>query len=246
MEQPVFSGTAHDPSGAKFAIVAVSNMPADWAEVFRALVNADLTVDTTTAENGEALRAAVRAAAGPGEERTEPASTGGSGWAKVPGPPPRSMTPPSVLELNAYLMYAIGKTARRRLSEKLTARGLRLWHLTVLAMVSDLGPQPKGTLAARLDMNQSDLVKIVDDLLRAGQVACDRDPADRRRVVVRLTPEGRAALARLNAEISSADDDLLAPLNEAERVQLASLLRRLHGHHDTAPGVVRGQAGPAA
>ncbi|MFJ4077472.1 MarR family winged helix-turn-helix transcriptional regulator [Streptomyces iakyrus] len=146
------------------------------------------------------------------------------------------MTPPSVLNLSAYLMYATGKAARRTLSEKLTARGLRLWHLTVLTLVADLGPQPKGVLAARLDMNASDLAKIVKDLADAGQVTCVRSRTDRRRVDVLITPEGRLALDHLSADIASADDDLLTPLSEAEREQLASLLRRVHAHHeDTGP-----------
>ncbi|MET9575335.1 MarR family winged helix-turn-helix transcriptional regulator [Streptomyces massasporeus] len=142
------------------------------------------------------------------------------------------MTPPSVLNLSAYLMYATGKAARRTLSEKLTARGLRLWHLTVLTLVADLGAQPKGVLAARLDMNASDLARIVKDLAGAGQVECVRSLTDRRRVDVRITPEGRSALEHLNADIASADDDILTPLSEAEREQLASLLRRVHAHHE--------------
>ncbi|WP_251015617.1 MarR family winged helix-turn-helix transcriptional regulator [Streptomyces sp. ISL-99] len=154
----------------------------------------------------------------------------GSGRDPVSRPPPMNTTPPSVLNLNAYLMYAMGKAARRRLSERLTAHGLRLWHLTLLALLADLGSQFKGELAARLDMNQSDLVKIVNDLVKTGYVDCARDSADRRRIEVTLTPEGRAALVRLSADISAADDDLLAPLTDEERTQLASLLRRLHGH----------------
>ncbi|MFJ2924296.1 MarR family winged helix-turn-helix transcriptional regulator [Streptomyces massasporeus] len=148
------------------------------------------------------------------------------------------MTPPSVLNLSAYLMYATGKAARRTLSEKLTARGLRLWHLTVLTLVADLGAQPKGVLAARLDMNASDLARIVKDLADAGQVECVRSLTDRRRVDVRITPEGRSALDHLNADIASADDDILTPLSDAEREQLASLLRRVHAHHEAT--------GPAA
>ncbi|MBX9360672.1 MarR family winged helix-turn-helix transcriptional regulator [Streptomyces sp. WAC04114] len=148
------------------------------------------------------------------------------------------MTPPSVLNLSAYLMYATGKAARRTLSEKLTARELRLWHLTVLTLVADLGAQPKGVLAARLDMNASDLARIVKDLAGAGQVECVRSLTDRRRVDVRITPEGRSALEHLNADIASADDDILTPLSEAEREQLASLLRRVHTHHEAT--------GPAA
>ncbi|MFB9516638.1 MarR family winged helix-turn-helix transcriptional regulator [Streptomyces purpureus] len=204
-------------------------MPTDWAQVFRTLASADLTIDALTG--------------GPPDDTPDhaPDTNDGSG-ARSSGPPSLSMTPPSVLDLNAYLMYAIGKGARRRLSDRLTAHNLRLWHLTVLAMVADLGPQMKTVLAARLDMNASDLVKIVNDLVKSDHLACDRDPEDRRRVVVRLTPAGRSFLAHLSADITSTDDDILAPLSAEERVTLASLLRRVHRHLEPAPA---GVAGPS-
>ncbi|MEU7114734.1 winged helix DNA-binding protein [Streptomyces sp. NPDC046182] len=232
MQPRVTSGTAHDANGTRFAVVGISNMPTDWAQVFSSLAHADLTigtVDVGLTGNGAGEGAAGAVASGDDEPRSPAAS----------GPPSLSTTPPSVLNLNAYLMYAIGKAARRRLTDRLTAHGLRLWHLTVMAMVADLGPQMKTVLASRLDMNASDLVKIVNDLVRSGHVDCARDPADRRRVVVRLTSDGRSFLDLLNADIASTDDDILAPLDMEEREQLAALLRRVHRHLEPAPaGVV--------
>ncbi|MEU7297097.1 MarR family transcriptional regulator [Streptomyces exfoliatus] len=211
MERPVVSGVAHDLSGATFAVVGISTMPTDWAQVFRSLANADLTLDPLT----------VAAPPAPPAQGVTPPSPG--------------TTPPSVLDLNAYLMYSVGRAARRRLAEKLEARGLRLWHLTVMTLLAELGPQMKTALATRLAINPSDLVKIVDDLVRLGHAHCVRDRADRRRVVVRLTPEGEAALRSLSAEIASTDDEIMAPLDAGEREQLASLLRRVHGHLERAP-----------
>ncbi|WP_198942273.1 MarR family winged helix-turn-helix transcriptional regulator [Streptomyces sp. CB02261] len=220
MDQPVVSGVAHDLSGATFAVVGISSVPTDWAKVFRSLANTELTLDPL-----------------PGAGPTAPALT----------PPSRTMTPPSVLELNAYLMYTVGRAARRRLAERLEARGLRLWHLTVMALLADLGPQMKTVIATRLAMNASDLGKIVNDLVRVGQADCVRDPADRRRVVVRLTPEGEESLRTLSAEIASVDDEILAPLDTGEREQLASLLRRVHGHLEpAAPAPGRERKGPPA
>ncbi|MGA5063899.1 MarR family transcriptional regulator [Streptomyces exfoliatus] len=214
MDRPVVSGVAHDLSGATFAVVGISTMPTDWAQVFRSLANADLTP------------APLTGAAPPAQGVTPPSP----GVTPSPG-----TTPPSVLDLNAYLMYSVGRAARRRLAEKLEARGLRLWHLTVMTLLAELGPQMKTALATRLAINPSDLVKIVDDLVRLGHAHCVRDRADRRRVVVRLTPEGEAALRSLSAEIASTDDEILAPLDAGEREQLASLLRRVHGHLERAP-----------
>lgn len=146
--------------------------------------------------------------------------------------PPRAggATPSGVLDLNAYLMYATGKAARRRLTDTLTAHGLRLWHLTILAMLDEAGPLSKGDLAARLDMNQSDLTRTVTDLDAAGYVRCARDPSDRRRIEVALTPAGGRALARLTSDVSAAEADLLTPLTHEERDRFASLLHRVHAH----------------
>ncbi|GHA87592.1 winged helix DNA-binding protein [Streptomyces termitum] len=218
MEQPALSGVAYDASGASFAVVGISNMPGtDWSQVFRALAGTGLTLP----------------------DGVPPPPPAGSRTASGAETSPRlSMTPPGVLNLNAYLMYAVGKAARRRLTERLAAHNLRLWHLTVLALVADLGPQMKTVLAARLDMNPSDLVKIVNDLVRTGHVDCARDPANRRRVLVRPTPEGRTYLARLNADIASADDEVLAPLDARERETLAALLRRVHRHLEPSPASV--------
>ncbi len=97
MEHPVFSGTAHDPSGARFAVVGISNVPTDWAQVLRGLAGGDLTL----------LTAPPVPASVPVPEAA-PASVG-TADRPAAGPPSLSMTPPSVLDLNAYLMYAVGK-----------------------------------------------------------------------------------------------------------------------------------------
>ncbi|MFF4244416.1 MarR family winged helix-turn-helix transcriptional regulator [Streptomyces sp. NPDC001822] len=178
--------------------------------------------------------------ASPGTERETPSPQGPG----RPGP----TAPPSVLGLNAYLMYAAGKAARRRLAERLSAHGLRLWHLTILAMLEETGRVSKGDLASRLDMNQSDLTRTVTDLDRAGYVECARDPSDRRRIEVTLTPAGRCALTALNADISAAESELLAPLTPDERERFSLLLRRVHAHIErdragTAPDVTPGGSG---
>ncbi|MFJ9077283.1 MarR family transcriptional regulator [Streptomyces sp. NPDC102278] len=246
MERHTATAANGGPAGPPFVIIGVGNTQADWARVLGALTNADPAGGTRSTpgaaapgptRDGPASEPDPRPAAG------DPGHRGGS--AAVPEP--KSATPPSVLDLNAYLVYAIGKTARRRLTAKLTEHGLRLWHLTVLALLSDLGPQSKGTLATRLDMNASDLVKIVNDLSRAGHVDCTRDTEDRRRVVVGLTEEGRTALSRLNADIASADEEFLEPLSASERAQLGALLRRVHRHFDTtASHTVHEEAGGPA
>jgi len=140
-------------------------------------------------------------------------------------------TPPSLTALTTYLLSKVGKTARGRLGARLADRGLRLWHMAVLAALADFGPHAQRDLAARLSIDPSDIVKIIDELAALGYAARDRDPADRRRVQVTLTPQGRTALAELTEEAANVQSELLAPLTPAERATLHTLLTRLH----TAP-----------
>lgn len=147
--------------------------------------------------------------------------------------------PPSLLELDAYLLSKIGKEARRRAAIGLAEHELRLWHLAVLAALDDFGPHVQRELASRLGVDPSDMVKVLDELTARGQVERTRDPADRRRVQARLTPAGRAVLTDLLAEARATDEGLLAPLDPAEREQLHGLLTRVLDHvRAESPGAV--------
>ncbi|NEC63257.1 MarR family winged helix-turn-helix transcriptional regulator [Streptomyces sp. SID9727] len=145
-------------------------------------------------------------------------------------------TPPSLLGLTTYLMSKTGKAARGRLADRLAERGLRLWHMAVLAALDDFGPHVQRELAARLSIDRSDVVKIVDGLGASGLVERARDTTDRRRVTVTVTPAGRAMLTSLKSEALAVQDDVLAPLTDRERAQLAALLLRVHdGARESGP-----------
>ncbi|MGW1184229.1 MarR family winged helix-turn-helix transcriptional regulator [Streptomyces drozdowiczii] len=137
-------------------------------------------------------------------------------------------TPPSLLGLTTYLMSKTGKAARGRLADRLAERGLRLWHMAVLAALTDFGPHVQRELAARLSIDRSDVVKIVDGLGAAGLVDRARDTADRRRVTVTVTPAGRALLESLKSDALAVQEEVLAPLTARERAQLTALLLRVH------------------
>ncbi|MFK0100390.1 MULTISPECIES: MarR family winged helix-turn-helix transcriptional regulator [unclassified Streptomyces] len=145
-------------------------------------------------------------------------------------------TPPSLLGMTTYLMSKTGKAARGRLADRLAERGLRLWHMAVLAALADFGPHVQRELAARLSIDRSDVVKIVDGLGASGLVDRARDTADRRRVTVTVTPAGRDLLESLKSEALAVQDDVLAPLTSRERAQLTALLLRVHdGARENTP-----------
>ncbi|MFG3138883.1 MarR family winged helix-turn-helix transcriptional regulator [Streptomyces sp. NPDC048211] len=136
-------------------------------------------------------------------------------------------------------MSRTGKAARSRLADRLADRGLRLRHMAVLAALVDFGPHVQRQLAARLTIDRSDMVKLIDDLVAAGLVERARDVADRRRVTVTVSPAGRALLDRLQADAAAVQEEILAPLNARERARLAALLTRVHDHLRSGSGALR-------
>ncbi len=149
--------------------------------------------------------------------------------------PPVPATPPTLLEFSTYLLSRTGKAARGRLAERLARRGLRLWDLAVLAALADFGPHAQRDLVRRLRVDASDMAKVADHLAVAGYVERARDAADRRRVSVTITEAGRVLLAELHEEALEVQDEVLAPLDAAERRVLHELLGRIHAELPGSP-----------
>jgi DNA-binding MarR family transcriptional regulator len=80
--------------------------------------------------------------------------------------------------------------------------GLTAQQQQALLTIKGLGGSgglPVGALGERLLIRHHSAVELVDRLERAGLVRRGPDPADRRRVLVALTPEGEKSLRRLSA-----------------------------------------------
>ncbi|MCX4748833.1 MarR family winged helix-turn-helix transcriptional regulator [Kitasatospora sp. NBC_01287] len=141
---------------------------------------------------------------------------------------PAPALPPSLLDLTTYLLAQTGRRARARLAERLAERELRLWHYSILTALADFGPHVQRELAERLGIDPSDIVRLLDELSRAGLVERARSAADRRRIQVSLTPVGLAALTELRGIAAAVQDEVLAPLGATEREQLHGMLLRVH------------------
>jgi MarR family transcriptional regulator, organic hydroperoxide resistance regulator len=76
-------------------------------------------------------------------------------------------------------------------------------YLATLELL-DSAPLPVGELGARLDMDTGTITPLIKRLEAAGIVTRTRDSADERRVLVDLTPDGRA----LEAEVRGVTDKI--------------------------------------
>ena len=84
------------------------------------------------------------------------------------------------------------------------------------------------------------MVELLDGLEDLRYARRARDPRDRRRYVVTITPRGRSALAELGQAVEEYNRRFLSPLTGQERQQLATTLGKLYATTAEAqPGTPR-------
>ncbi|HVK26362.1 MAG TPA: MarR family transcriptional regulator [Actinokineospora sp.] len=103
---------------------------------------------------------------------------------------------------------------------------LRDADLQCLDLIARLGPLSPSALAKRASVHPATMTGILDRLERAGFVARDRDPNDRRSVLIRAMPERGAEVFALYAGMNSAMDGILADYDEDQLTVIADFLRR--------------------
>ncbi|MFH9348140.1 MarR family winged helix-turn-helix transcriptional regulator [Kitasatospora sp. NPDC017646] len=131
----------------------------------------------------------------------------------------------------SFNLGTLGALAAERFAERIEALGVKPKHAGLLAAL-DAGPAAsQQDLAKRLDVAPSLVVALADQLQELGALERIRDPRDRRRQVLSLTPGGRALLERCAQAARSLDDELAADLSDAQRSALEQGLRLLGGRH---------------
>jgi MarR family transcriptional regulator, lower aerobic nicotinate degradation pathway regulator len=142
--------------------------------------------------------------------------------------PVRVCRPPEVLLASStFLLKRLGHAVRERAMEGYEEAGLHPYHFAILLTLAEGSHETQGSVADALGYDRGQLVGLLDELEEQGLVERRRDPNDRRRHLVRLTPDGKRTLRRLRVLAGEIDDDFLAPLSEEERATLHALLLRL-------------------
>lgn len=103
------------------------------------------------------------------------------------------MPPPPNVPLNGQLCFSIygaGLAINRTYKPLLDELGLTYPQYLVLSALWEKDGQTVGAIADRLDLEPSTITPLVKRLEQAGLVTRERNPADERQVVVRVTPAG--------------------------------------------------------
>jgi DNA-binding MarR family transcriptional regulator len=143
----------------------------------------------------------------------------------VPGGPPQRLR-----RLPSWLINQLAVVSNRHVAARLGRPGVRTEY-GVLATLTEFGSLSQAQIGRRMGIDRSDMVALINRLEGQELVVRERDPSDRRRNTIRLTTAGKRRLHAIDTQVDLAQNDLLEPLNVAERETLTTLLQRLVEHH---------------
>jgi DNA-binding MarR family transcriptional regulator len=132
----------------------------------------------------------------------------------------------------AFLLARLGSAIKLDAIEEFEREGLSLWQFSVLAVLAEGDRETQATIADALGIDRSQLVGVLDGLEEGGWIERRRDPNDRRRHTVSLTPAGKRQLVKMRGIVSRIEDSFLAPLDAQAREALRQTLMQLAVHFD--------------
>jgi MarR family transcriptional regulator, lower aerobic nicotinate degradation pathway regulator len=132
-----------------------------------------------------------------------------------------------MLRSTGYLLKRLGFEMKARAYEALESTGFAPQHHAILSLLDERACGAQGGIADALGYDRSQLVGLLDELEEKGLIERKRDPDDRRRHVVKLTPEGRAVLTELRAISKSVEKEFFSSLDMIERRTLHGLLLKV-------------------
>lgn len=129
----------------------------------------------------------------------------------------------------AFLLSRVGTAVQVGFKEVLAGWKLRPLELVVLTQLgASAGGVSQQQLCTAAGVDSGNMVEFVDALEALRYAKRNRDPHDRRRHLVTITPQGRSALAEITEAVSDYTDGFLSPLTGSERQQLAQILAKLY------------------
>ena len=140
----------------------------------------------------------------------------------------------SIEEINALNAFIKLQRAAESVSTRVHAvlpAGLTITQFGVLEAIHHIGPLCQGELAEKLLRSGGNLTLVVDNLEKAGYVVRERDPADRRFVVVKLTDKGTKFISDIFPRVLNNVTREMGVLSSTELFDLGRLCKKIGLHH---------------
>jgi DNA-binding MarR family transcriptional regulator len=120
------------------------------------------------------------------------------------------------------MRHLVAHARRRRAWKKLTYQ-----QYNVLRIIHGEGPQANAEIARRLLVTAPVVTRLASGLVEAGFVERHKDPADKRTVLLTLTPAGRRQATAMRRDLLAAARELIEPLPAGRRAAVARALDEL-------------------
>ena len=144
----------------------------------------------------------------------------------------KTEAPPAAGTMN--LLTRLSRVVYRRATPEVI--GIRLKEFVALGYLRESGTATQQKLGETMMLDANNCVILLNGLESEGLIERTRDPEDRRRHIVEITPRGRKALESAERELETLEDDVLGSLDADERDRLRDLLARaLEGHSLALP-----------
>ena len=145
---------------------------------------------------------------------------------------PQAGLPAELVASTLFLLKRLGFAAKQRSLDEYAQTGLGPYHHAILVLLEESARETQAEIADALGYDRGTLVGLLDELEERKLIERRRDPDDRRRHLVRVTPEGKKMLGRFRALNRRVEDEFLAPLDAEQREQLHALLLALAARHE--------------
>ena len=130
------------------------------------------------------------------------------------------------LDYDESALYALFFRCSHILSRRV---GIRVSRQRILSLLSERGEMPQRELRELLGIQAGSFSALAARLEERGFLTREQDPADRRRILLRLTDAGRE---RAEKDSHARDQELFCALSEEEQAQLRALLQKIADGHE--------------
>ena len=153
----------------------------------------------------------------------------------MPTPARRHYGPQADLALSTWVKLARAfSVVDKKATGSIRTYGLTEAQFSALECIGHKGPMTLGELGRRQLVTNGNVTMVADHLEKQGLLERRRNAADRREVVVHLTPKGRRLFERIFPPHAGHIARVMSVLSAAEQEQLGALLKKLgHGVMNT-------------
>jgi MarR family transcriptional regulator, 2-MHQ and catechol-resistance regulon repressor len=130
--------------------------------------------------------------------------------------------------LNAFIkLMRASESINNRLNKHLAEADLTLSQFGTLEALHHLGPLNQRAIGEKILKSGGNITMVVDNLEKTGYVSREKDPSDRRAVLIHLTDKGREFISSFFPKHLEKIKEEFEILTEEEKVTLANICKKL-------------------